>query len=338
MSYNNRRKHIKINTNYEDIMSTIAQVDRPTTSQERPLIDSARTSTDERTNQAATSAFSTLDKAWNTIKSSKLLLGVVVLSAITTTVALALSPPGWVISALVVATIVLPVIAAKVEKGSMDFELTALMNIFRKNFDPIKIGDEDTRIILGAMPNQIGNRGEYLNEQHGVTAVLSLQEDWEAKGSGFARPYQQSDWDKLDVGFKRLDIKDHTLLGTQEMEQAADFINEQLKSNPNGNVYVHCRAGVGRSATAVAAYLIKYKDLSPEEALLTIQSSRSSATIGKKLPSLLAFNQSLGKDNPKLSTKQEKAYDKAFAKLERKEEKGKLTAGETEILKTLRPQ
>ena len=52
----------------------------------------------------------------------------------------------------------------------------------------------------------------------------------------------------------------------------ADNINNSLK---NGNVIIHCNAGVSRSATALIAYLIKYQNMNLDDAINHVKSKRS---------------------------------------------------------------
>ena len=50
------------------------------------------------------------------------------------------------------------------------------------------------------------------------------------------------------------------------------FIHSALKKNKN--ILVHCHAGKQRSASVVAAYLIRYLDISLEKAILLIRTKR----------------------------------------------------------------
>lgn len=65
----------------------------------------------------------------------------------------------------------------------------------------------------------------------------------------------------------------------EQMEVGAAIIDKTVKDNKN--IYVHCRNGHGRSPTLVAAYLIRYKNLSVEEAVELIEKKRPEAHIEK---------------------------------------------------------
>lgn len=63
---------------------------------------------------------------------------------------------------------------------------------------------------------------------------------------------------------------DQLILGTS-------IINEAVE---NGNtVYVHCRNGHGRSPTMLAAYFVKYKNMSVDEAIKLLKDKRSEVHI-----------------------------------------------------------
>lgn len=75
----------------------------------------------------------------------------------------------------------------------------------------------------------------------------------------------------------RIPVDDHptecaNMLKYMESTKVLEKIHEcRMASKP---VLVHCHAGIQRSATIVACYLIKYYKITPEEAIRFIQSKR----------------------------------------------------------------
>lgn len=61
----------------------------------------------------------------------------------------------------------------------------------------------------------------------------------------------------------------------QYFDRVADLIHEDVRREKS--VIVHCRVGISRSVTLVAAYLIKYHGMSSARAIQTIQESRPCA-------------------------------------------------------------
>jgi len=67
------------------------------------------------------------------------------------------------------------------------------------------------------------------------------------------------------------DIEDEDIL--QDIQRLLPEIRQQILNNKG--VLVHCMQGASRSATIVAAYLIKYHDMTADEALEYMKSKRS---------------------------------------------------------------
>ena len=61
---------------------------------------------------------------------------------------------------------------------------------------------------------------------------------------------------------------------SNQIHPAVDFINDNIK---NGPVIVHCMAGMNRSATVIAGYLMKYKNMTLVQAIDLIKSKRPKA-------------------------------------------------------------
>ena len=119
--------------------------------------------------------------------------------------------------------------------------------------------------------------GLYLGEAverppRGTQAVVNL--------CGDADPYklEHSLWDPVMVPGKEPDLA--------WLERVVGFIAEQRAAGRQ--VYVHCQAGVNRSATAVTAYLMQEHGWNPKEALAFLQSRRAIAQPGGRMMKLLA--------------------------------------------------
>lgn len=183
------------------------------------------------------------------------------------------------------------------------FEIAAIRRLFNKtNYDEIIEIEGGVKIVLGALPNQLGSEGKTLAKKEKVGAVLSVNQPLERLPRGLSLPYTANDWQELGILYQEMDVKDHTPLNNDELNQAADFINAQLDAGKN--VYVHCRAGRGRSAMAVAAYLIKYRKKSVEDACWQIIYNRSISTIREKQDELVAYKTSLDADKKSLEDAQ----------------------------------
>lgn len=204
------------------------------------------------------------------------------------------TPPGWLIATVVVGAFVLSYLTQIIADRGMHkakFEWSALIRFGKSivksnesNFNAITIPGSlnSGRLILGALPNRATGYGENLVGKHNVGTVFSLNESWERTPFGVSCPYTNSGWAELGVTYKEITTRDHHYLSFDDLNEAADFINTQLTTTDK-NVYVHCRAGHGRSAMAIAAYLIKYEGKTADEAAAIIKASRDSSSITKKL-------------------------------------------------------
>ncbi|ROT85739.1 putative phosphatidylglycerophosphatase and protein-tyrosine phosphatase 1 [Penaeus vannamei] len=132
------------------------------------------------------------------------------------------------------------------------FVPTLAFNLFmerassRRWFDRI-----DNRVILGALPFR--SMTKQLVEGEGVRGVVSMNEDYELKWLS----NMKQEWATAGVNFLQLSTTDIFEAPCQEkLQQGVEFIRDFDKSNQEGLVYVHCKAGRTRSATLVACYLM----------------------------------------------------------------------------------
>ncbi|MCA9884235.1 MAG: dual specificity protein phosphatase family protein [Anaerolineae bacterium] len=104
-------------------------------------------------------------------------------------------------------------------------------------------------------------KGWQTMQDEGITAVLNMREE------------HHDDRVKGVAGDNHLHLptRDNTPPTINDLQQAADFIAEQIEQG--GKVYVHCGLGVGRAPTAAAAYLIQ-SGMAVDDALTKIKNVR----------------------------------------------------------------
>jgi atypical dual specificity phosphatase len=200
------------------------------------------------------------------------------------------NPVGWLIAVVAIGAVVIAGTALFVQRQKVSFECTALSRLLKKqDYDEIQFKSRfaetpNFKLFLGALPNRLSNDGERLAKE-GIGAVISLNElDWETSPIGLSNPYNDDDWTKLKIWNYQILAKDHEPLSDYQLDLAADSINFARKQGLN--VYVHCRAGRGRSSMAIAAYLIKHEGKTVDEAAAIILAPRPKATIMKKIDRL----------------------------------------------------
>lgn len=59
------------------------------------------------------------------------------------------------------------------------------------------------------------------------------------------------------------------------INNAVAYLHAQVQQKPPVTTYVHCKSGIGRSATVVAAYYMKYYQYSAERAVTWVRSKRT---------------------------------------------------------------
>lgn len=129
-----------------------------------------------------------------------------------------------------------------------------------------------TKLILGALPlENLGHR-EALLRNASVRAVLSVVEDFETERGLFNEPVSRDAWHRAGVEVLAVRCEDFRPVPAAQLERAVAFLRELCTRY--AAVYVHCKAGRGRSAAVVLAYMMRVQGKSFAEAYALVKSAR----------------------------------------------------------------
>lgn len=75
-----------------------------------------------------------------------------------------------------------------------------------------------------------------------------------------------------DITYLHVPTEDLTAPDMEKIDTAVDFIHDRIKNKEA--VMVHCAAGIGRTGTILACYLIKYQKHSSKKAIEKVRNER----------------------------------------------------------------
>jgi protein-tyrosine phosphatase len=107
-------------------------------------------------------------------------------------------------------------------------------------------------LLIGEYPTP--NDAEWLRAAHGVTAVVSLQDDADLASKGLRLRELEHAYDHHGVHFRRIPVPDcdnDTLAA--RLDESVMVLRTLLAGG--GRVYLHCNAGMNRAPTIAIAYL-----------------------------------------------------------------------------------
>lgn len=107
-------------------------------------------------------------------------------------------------------------------------------------------------IVLGALP--LEHHKDMLQKLI-VSKVLTMVEEFERK-PGLVRSLSKQDLETIQIENKEIPSADFIGVSPENIHEGVEYVREAISKNDV--VYIHCKAGRGRSATIVVSYLLKY--------------------------------------------------------------------------------
>jgi atypical dual specificity phosphatase len=130
-----------------------------------------------------------------------------------------------------------------------------------------KIGDDN--LYLGMIPLQ-HNIDEI--KKLNITSIISLLEEFEFNESFIGKPINHNEWKDIKIKTYHISAVDFIRMNLDDLIRGVEYLSNELK---NGEaVYIHCKAGVGRSATVVAGYLMTKHMIKVEDAIELLKKFR----------------------------------------------------------------
>lgn len=112
-------------------------------------------------------------------------------------------------------------------------------------------------VTLGALPLTKNHYREIIKEN---MVVLSVVEKIELKGIGIlGDPVTECDWKRGDITQLILPVMDTEAPSQEQIREGIEFMEKYI--NEGKKIYVHCKAGKGRSPVLVICYLMHHKKM-----------------------------------------------------------------------------
>lgn len=139
-------------------------------------------------------------------------------------------------------------------------------------------------MLVGSIP-LLTREIELLARQEQVTLMVNLCKEWDTILPHSAK--LRSLYERLGIAHLELPTIDFDAPAAGHLIKGVDAIRKHVEAGHS--VYVHCKAGRGRSVAQCLAYLIVHENMNPQEADAVIRSVRPHISKKWKLPVVQAF-------------------------------------------------
>lgn len=182
----------------------------------------------------------------------------------------------------------------KKTKYTVSLIFNRVMNCFcrRKWWSPIE-GLKEKKISLGAIPLRRRLFRSDLDrlKAKGIQAVVCFVEPFERKRGIAGNPVSPEDLKNAGIECLFLPTPDFKPLKLNTLDDSADFIDKKTKERKH--ILSHCKAGRGRSAAGVCAYLIKHCGFTADDAIRYVRIFRKISLRFKQRAVLIEFQNNL---------------------------------------------
>jgi protein-tyrosine phosphatase len=111
-------------------------------------------------------------------------------------------------------------------------------------------------------------------ERIGITTVINMQTDEDLLHCGISPKELARAYSSSRIDYVRLPVPDFDQEALAGNLPGTVLEIERVMASPANRVYLHCTAGINRSATAAAGYLIRSKGIPVREAVTYVTSRR----------------------------------------------------------------
>jgi len=170
---------------------------------------------------------------------------------------------------------------AKNIKDSVIFHVSLGYNIVNHSEQTHRWWDRITdNLVLGALPFHERHHQSRLMDQEKVRGVIMMCRDFEFNPL-IGKPVNKQDWESKGVKVYHSPTQDFEAPSVDELRNCVEFMTQVLNDDPTCSIYVHCKAGRGRSVAVIVCFLISTYGYTTEEAIDFIMKKRSHINMGK---------------------------------------------------------